>query len=208
MFVPMSLSRALGLAVFTITFWCGYERMAISQSALNDSNKALDTTKQAGLAAELVFTHAEPVQQPLLIRDERLELVNLKLWFKNEGQAPARLLTLGTMPVLTDKILTQDEEENYLDVAAKQWSIKLDGEVQPGQTAFFTSQNGIDDQGWAEFQAKRKYLYSFLTVTYRAENSASRGEVVTETCVWFQNADVSTANTCRSGHNQATLRGK
>ena len=88
--------------------------------------------------------------------------MNLKLWFKNEGQAPARLLTLGTMPVLTDKILTPAEEENYFKVAATQWSVKIDGDVQPGQTISFASQNGIDDPGWTEFQAKRKYLYSFL----------------------------------------------
>jgi hypothetical protein len=204
----MSLSRAVGLAAFTIIFWYGGERSAIAQSALNDSNKAQEATKQSSLAAKLVFTRSEPIQQSLLIRDQRLELMNLKLWFKNEGQAPARLLTLGTMPVLTDKILTQDEEEYYLNVAARQWSIKLDGKVQPGQTAFFTSQNGIDDEGWSEFQAKRKYLYSFLTLTYRAENSASQDEVVTETCIWFQNADVSTVNTCQSGHNKVFPRGK
>jgi hypothetical protein len=112
------------------------------------------------------------------------------------------------MPVLTDKILTPDQEENYLGFAARQWSVKLDGEVQPGQSAFFTSQNGIDDEGWSEFQAKRKYLYSFLTVTYRAENSASQNEIATETCVWFQNADVSAANACQSGHNRVFARGK
>jgi hypothetical protein len=204
----MSLSRALSFAVFTITFWCGFERIAIAQSALNDPNKAQEAAKQAGLAAKLVFTHAEPIHQSLLIRDQRLELMNISLWFKNEGPAPARLLTLGTMPVLTGKVLTPDEEENYLDVAARQWSIKLDGEVQPGQTTFFTSQNGIDDQGWTEFQAKRKYLYSFLTLTYRAEKSANQNVIVTETCIWFQNADVSTANKCQSGHNQVSPRGK
>jgi hypothetical protein len=204
----MSLSRALSLAAFTITFWCGYERIAIAQSDPNDSNKAQEAAKQAGLAAKLVFTHAEPVQQSLLIRDQRLDLTNLKLWFKNDGQAPARLLTLGTMPVLTDKILTPGQEENYLGFAARQWSVKLDGEVQPGQSAFFTSQNGIDDEGWSEFQAKRKYLYSFLTMTYRAENSASQNEIVTETCVWFQNASVSTVNKCQSDHNRVFPRGK
>jgi hypothetical protein len=204
----MSLSRALSLAVFTIIFWCGFERIAIAQSVLTDSNNDQEATKQAGLAAKLVFTHAESVQQSLLIRDQRLQLMNIRLWFENEGPAPARLLRLGTMPLLTDKILTQDEEENYLDVAARQWSIKLDGAVQPGQTAFFTNQNGIDDEGWTEFQAKRKYLYSFLTLTYRAENSGNQNEIVTETCIWFQNADVSTANKCQSGHNQVSPRGK
>ncbi len=204
----MSLSRGLGLAVFTIAFWCGCERIAIAQSAVKDSNKGQEVAQQAGLAAKLVFTHVEPIQQSLLIRDQRLELMNLRLWFKNEGQEPARLLTLGTMPVLADKVLTPEEEENYLDVAEKQWSTKLDGEVQPGQSTFFTSQNGIDDEGWSEFQAKRKYLYSFLAVTYKVENSASQNEIVTETCIWLQNADVSTVNKCQSGHNRAALRGK
>jgi hypothetical protein len=192
----MLLSKVLRLTAFTVFVWyC-------------NSVRAEEITNETALGARLVFTNIEAVQQSLLIRDQRLELTNLKMWFKNEGQSAARLVALGTMPVLTDKILTPAEEENYFDVAASQWSIKLDGEVQPGQTASFASQNGIDDQGWAEFQAKQKYLYSFLAVSYRTENSNSQNEIVTETCVWFQNADIKRVNYCQSGHNQAFLRGK
>jgi hypothetical protein len=170
-FVPMWLSKVLRLAAATIICWGARGQIAAGQPA-QDSFKLADEARTPGaLSAKLVFTHVEPVQQPLLIRDQRLELMNLKLWFKNEGQAPARLLTLGTMPVLTDKILTPAEEENYFKIAATQWSVKIDGDVQPGQTISFASQNGIDDPGWTEFQAKRKYLYSFLSVSYRAEGS-------------------------------------
>ncbi len=97
---------------------CGaYGQIAAAQPAQDNSKPAVETTKPAALNAKLVFTHAEPFQQPLLIRDQRLELTNLKLWFKNEGQAPARLLTLGTMPVLTDKILSPAEEEEFFKAA-------------------------------------------------------------------------------------------
>jgi hypothetical protein len=187
-------------------FWGAYEHIAISQPAQSNSKQADGTLKPTTLDAKLVFIRAEPIQQSLLIRDQRLELMNLNLWFRNEGQAAARLLTLGTMPLLTDKILTPAEEENYFNVAATQWSVKLDGEVEPGQTVSFASQNGIDDEGWSEFQAKRKYLYSFLAVTYRSKDSDAQNEIITETCVWFQNGDTNTVNDCQSNHNQAVLR--
>jgi hypothetical protein len=188
---------------------CGaYGEIAAAQPAQDNSKPAVETTKPAALNAKLVFTHAEPFQQPLLIRDQRLELTNLKLWFKNEGHAPARLLTLGTMPILTDKILSLAEEEEFFKAASTQWSVKIDGDVQPGQTVSFASQNGIDDPGWTEFQAKRKYLYSFLAVSYTAGTSGGQKDIVTETCVWFQNADTKTANDCQSNHNRAVVSGQ
>jgi hypothetical protein len=187
-------------------FWGAYEHIAIGQPAQSNSQQADENIKAATSGAKLVFTHVEPIKQPLLIRDQRSELTNLNLWFRNEGQAAARLLTLGTMPLLTDKILTPDEEENYFNIAATQWSVKLDGEVAPGQTVSFASQNGIDDEGWSEFQVKRKYLYSFLAVTYRSKDSDAQNEIITETCVWFQNGDTNTVNDCQSNHNQAVLR--
>ncbi len=143
-------------------FWGACEPIATSQPAQSSSKQADENIKVATLGAKLVFTRVEQIKRPLLIRDQRLELMNLNLWFRNEGQVAARLLAVGTMPLLTDKILTPAEEENYFNVAATQWSVKLDGEVEPGQTVSFASQNGIDDEGWAEFQAKRKYLYAFL----------------------------------------------
>jgi hypothetical protein len=202
----MWLSKILRLATATIICWGACGQIAAGEPAQNSFMLADETITPAALSAKLVFTHVEPVQQPLLIRDQRLELMNLKLWFKNEGQAPARLLNLGTMPVLTDKILTPAEEENYFKVAATQWSVKIAGDVQPGQTISFASQNGIDDPGWTEFQAKRKYLYSFLSVSYRAEDSRGPKDIVTEACVWFQNADTKTVNDCQSNHNRAFAR--
>ncbi len=189
-------------------YWGAYEKIAAAQPVHNNSELADETKKPVAPSAKLVFTHAEPFLQPLLIRDQRLELTNLKLWFKNEGQEPARLLTLGTMPVLTDKILTPAEEDEFFKVAATRWSVKIDGAVEPGQIISFASQNGIDDEGWAEFQAKRKYLYAFLAVTYRAEDASGPKEIVTETCVWFENADTKTVNDCQSNHNLAVLRGQ
>jgi hypothetical protein len=207
-YLSVWLSKVLSLAAAAMVYWGACGQIAAAQPAQNNSKPADETTKPAALSAKLVFTHAESFQQPLLIRDQRLELTNLKLWFKNEGQAPARLLTLGTMPVLTDKILTSAEEEDYFKTAATQWSVKIDGDVQPGQTISFASQNGIDDPGWTEFQAKRKYLYSFLAVTYRAEDASSHKEIVTETCVWFRNADTKTVNDCQSNHNRAVVSGQ
>jgi hypothetical protein len=207
-YLSMWLSKVLRLATAAVIYWGAYGQIAVAQPAQNNSKPADETTKPAALSAELVFTHAEPFQQPLLIRDQRLELMNLRLWFKNEGQAPAHLLTLGTMPVLADKILTPTEEEEFFKVAATQWSVKIDGDVPAGQTISFSSQNGIDDPGWTEFQAKRKYLYSFLAVSYTAGASASQKEIVTETCIWFRNADTKTVNDCESNHNRAVLSGR
>jgi hypothetical protein len=207
-YLSMWLSKVLSLAAAAMICWSACGQIAAAQPAQNNSKPVDETTKPAALSAKLVFTHAEPFQQPLLIRDQRLELTNLKLWFQNEGQAPARLLTLGTMPVLTDKILSPAEEQDYFEIAATQWSIKITGDVQPGQTISFASQNGIDDPGWTEFQAKRKYLYSFLAVTYGTEDASSHKEIVTETCVWFRNADTKTVNDCQSDHNRAVVSGQ
>jgi hypothetical protein len=156
----------------------------------------------------LVFTRAEPVEQSLLVRDERMKVMNLKMWFKNEGQSAARLLSIGIMPALTDKVLTAAEEEEDFAVATTQWSVKLDGEVKPGQTAAFASQNGVDDEGWAAFQAKQKYLYSFVTLRYSWEKSDGQGDIVTETCVRFKDGDVNSVENCQAGHNQVRERGK
>ena len=207
-YLSMWLSKVLRLAAATMLCCGAYGEIAAAQPAQDNSKPAVETTKSAALSAKLVFTHAEPFQQPLLIRDQRLELTNLKLWFKNEGQAPARLLTLGTMPILTDKILSPAEEEEFFKAASTQWSVKIDGDVQPGQTVSFASQNGIDDPGWTEFQAKHKYLYSFLAVSYTAGASAGQKDIVTETCVWFRNADTKTVNDCQSNHNRAVVSGQ
>jgi hypothetical protein len=202
----MLRSKTIGIAVASLL--CCAENNAFAQSRSDKPEKVDEAAKPMTLGAKLVFTQVESFEQFLLIRDQRLELTNLKMWFKNEGQSPARLLRLGTTLVLTDKILTREEEENEFNIAAKQWSFPLDGEVEPGQTASFASQNGIDDEGWAELQAKRKYLYSFLAVTYRAEGADSEKEVVTEACVWFRNADLKPVNSCEADHNRVVEREK
>ncbi len=202
----MLRSKIIGIALAGLL--CCAEYNALAEAASDKAETADESAKPNAVGAKLVFTHVETFRQPLLIRDQRLELTNLKMWFQNEGQSPARLMRLGTTLVLTNKILTPEEEENEFNIAAKQWSIPLEGEVKPGQTASFASQNGIDDEGWAEFQAKRKYLYSFLAVTYRAEDADSGKEIVTEACVWFQDADVKAVNTCRAGHNRVVAREK
>jgi hypothetical protein len=202
----MLRSKIIGIAAASLL--CCAEYSASAQPAPDNPNNVDETTKPTTLGAKLVFTRAETFEQSLLIRDQALELTNLKMWFKNEGRSPARLLTLGTTLLLTDKILTPEEEENEFNIAARRWSIQLDGEVKPGETASFASQNGIDDEGWAEFQAKRKYLYSFLAVTYRPEGTDSEREIVTEACVWFRNADVKAANSCQADHNRTVEREK
>lgn len=200
--------RSKIIAIAAAGLLCCAEYSAVAQAASDKPETADETTEPITLGAKLVFTHAESFEQPLLIRDQRLELTNLKMWFKNDGRSPARLMRLGTTLVLTDKILTREEEENGFAIAAKQWSIPLEGEVKPGESASFASQNGIDDEGWAEFQAKRKRLYSFLAVTYRADDADGGKEIVTEACVWFQNADVKTANSCQTDHNRVVEREK
>ena len=159
-------------------------------------------------ARELVFTHAEPVKQTLQVRDERTELMNLKMWFKNEGKSAARLVSLGAMQVTTDKALTPPEEENYFLTAREEWSAKLDGAIQPGEAISFTSQGGIDEQDWSDFLAKRKRLYSFFNVSYRNEGSNSKDETETETCVWFQNGDVNRINSCKTDRNRVLTNGE
>ena len=153
----MLFSKVPRLTIF-ILIVLGWQSIAMAEPA---ASSEVDPS-----SARLVFTHVETGQQLLRIRDQRSELIALRMGFKNEGQAAARLLTLATTPVLTDHVLTAAEEENYFGTVAKRWSIKLNGEVEPGQNVFFAGQEGIDDASWAEFQAKRKYLYSFLTVSY------------------------------------------
>lgn len=197
---PMPLFRIFGLApaAAALLLCC----CAFAARAENPANPGQDA------GARLVFTHAEPVKQTLLVRDERADLTNLKLWFKNEGKSPARLVSLGAMQVMTNKALTPPEEENYFLTAREEWSAKLDGAVQPGQTVSFTSRGGIDDQDWSDFLAKRKRLYSFLDVSYRSEGSDSKDETETESCVWFQNGDVNAINSCKTDRNRVLTNGK
>jgi len=201
----MLVSRVLGFVAFALLFWPGGAGVAIAQGISKDAKPAEKTerTEQTSAAqARLVFTHAEPFQQPVYIRGQQVDIANLKMWFKNEGQAPAHLLTVGAMSVLSDKPLTETQEENDLKAAATEWSVKASAVVEPGQGAFFAGQAGIDEVGWADFQAKRNFLYSFVTLSYRSGDSESGTEIVTEACVWFQSADIKTANPCESGHNR------
>jgi len=195
---PMPFFRIRGLAAATALFLCYCAFAALAETPAN--------REDAG--ARLVFMHAEPVKQTLQVRDERAELMNLKMWFKNEGKSPARLVSLGAMQVTTDKALTPPEEENYFLTAREEWSAKLDGTVQRGQTVSFTSRGGIDDQDWSDFLAKRKRLYSFFDVSYRSEGSDSKDETETETCVWFQNGDFNAINSCKTDRNRVLTNGQ
>lgn len=183
----MPLSKALTAAPAIML--CFYQYSAFAQTRTPSS-------------ARLIFTHAEPIEQSVQVRDEKYKLVNLKMWFKNDGQSTARLHTIAIMPVLTDKVLTAAQEDNEFSFAATQWSVVFNGEVKPGQTVALSSQNGVDDQGWTDFQANRKYLYSFLSLSYISEDLGAQDETVTELCIWFQNGDVKTVNACQSDHNR------
>jgi hypothetical protein len=187
----MPLSRVLKAVVVIVLCLCSHGAVA----------------QPAPPGARLVFSHAEPVEQSVQVRDEKYRVMNLKLWFRNDGRSTARLHTIAIMPLLTAKLLTPAEEDNDFGVAATQWSIVVNGEVKPGESASFASRNGVDDEGWTEFQAARKYLYSFLTLSYGSEGSKSQDETLTEMCVWFQNGDIKTLNECQSGHNQVRRKG-
>jgi len=187
----MPLSRVLN-AVAAIVMWsCAHGAAA----------------QPARSGARLVFTRAEPVEQSVQVRDEKYKVMNLKLWFRNDGTSAARLHSIAIMPLLTDKLLTAAEEDSDFSVAAAQWSIIVNGEVKPGESASFASRSGVDDEGWTAFQTNRKYLYSFLTLSYASEGSEHPGETLTEMCVWFQNGDIRTVNECQSGHNQVRESG-
>jgi hypothetical protein len=187
----MPLSNVLKAVVAAVLCSCSYGAVA----------------QPAPSGARLIFTRAEPIEQSVQVRDEKYKVMNLKLWFRNDGRSMARLHSIAIMPLLTDKLLTAAEEDNDFRVAATQWSIIVNGEVKPGESASFASRNGVDDEGWTEFQANKKYLYSFVTLSYGSEGSKSPDETLTEMCVWFQNGDIKTVNECQSGHNQVRKSG-
>jgi hypothetical protein len=179
-------------------FWCcsGYAAFAEAAPALS---KDADQTPRA---ARLIFVRAEPIKQEFQVRDDRVEVVNLKIWFKNEGRSTARLLSVGASQVPTGKRLTPAEEENDFLSAREGSSIKLNGVVEPGQMISFVSQAGVEEQAWADFLARRKYLYSFVSVAYRSEGSGPNDDIETETCVWFQNGDLDAIDTCKTDRNR------
>ena len=129
--------------------WCCSGYVAFAQPAPASSNDANPPTP----AARLIFVRADPIEQEIQIRDDKVKVVNLKMWFKNEGQSPARLLSVAVSQILTDKRLTPTEEENYFLSAREGSSIKLNGVVEPAQMTSFVSQAGVEEQGWADFLA-------------------------------------------------------
>jgi hypothetical protein len=152
--------------------------------------------------ARLIFVRAEPIEEELQIRDDKVKVVNLKMWFKNEGRSPAQLLSVGISHLVTDKRLEKPEEEHYFLSAIEGSSTKLSGVVEPGQMTSFISQSGAGEQGWADFLAKKKYLYSFISTAYRSEESSAKGDMETETCIWFENGDLNAVNLCKTDRNR------
>jgi hypothetical protein len=138
----------------------------------------------------------------------KLEGVSIKMWFKNEGQAAARVLALATMPALTDHILSASEEEDDFNRAVRDWSVKGGIDIEPGHDAPFASPDFLNKQQWAEFQAGTKYLYSFLTVSYVDADQDYGDEIVTESCIWFQNTGSNFWSYCQTPHNKTFRRTK
>ena len=150
---------------------------------------------------------ARRVAAPDPVAAEPLPAMEAVAWSVFPDEAAAEPVLQASNPLLTDKLLTAAEEDSDFSVAAAQWSIIVNGEVKPGESASFASRSGVDDEGWTAFQANRKYLYSFLTLSYASEGSEHPGETLTEMCVWFQNGDIRTVNECQSGHNQVRESG-
>jgi hypothetical protein len=175
---------------------CGYAAFAqAAPAASKDADQALSGPR-------LIFVRAEPIKQEFQVRDDKVEVASLKMWFKNEGRSTARLVSVAVSQVLTAQPLTPAEEENYFLSAREGSSITLSGAVEPGQMTAFVSQSGVEDEAWADFLAKRKYLYSFVSATYRGEGSDPKDDVETETCVWFQNGDLNAINPCKTDRNR------
>jgi hypothetical protein len=170
-----------------------------------DSGTATDPTVSCeappvASTARLVFKSIEPEW----FINQTLGSMTFGVWFKNEGQVAAQSPTVGIMPVLTDKIISRDEEETYLNMATTNGLFKSNGDVQPGHDVFFVRPSGLNEAELVDFQRKKKYLYVFSSVTYSSEGSNQR-IYVTETCLVFCNGDINVWNGCLSGHNKVLV---
>jgi hypothetical protein len=196
----MQTSRIVGFLAPAVLWWCFGEHAALADSAAPPA-------KDSERGARLVFAGAEPIKQEFQVRDDQVEVMNLKVWFRNDGRAPAHLHSVAALQVLTEKRLTPAEEENYFLSAREGSSVKAEGLVAPGQKTSVTSQAGVDEQGWSDFLGKRKYLYSFVSVEYGRADSGSKDDTETESCVWFEGGNLNAVNPCKTDRNKVIESG-
>ena len=170
--------------------------------ATNDLAAARRQSSQSG--AKMNFIQLAPVDNPIDIDGVRQDSYHFEVWFRNLGQQAAQSSSLRALPYLSDAIFSRAEEETQFANALRNRAGDVSkNDVQPGDTVFFSSNEGFTGTGWDLFTGNKKILYLFGQLTYQDESSPDR-PTTTDICIFFVKNDLTTWNYCTSGHNRIT----
>ena len=190
----------------------GYLAWSDEHAALIEANNNLTRaasdlaeakTQLSQKMARMDFLRLEPEIKPLVeINNETKQDIYLfKVWFHNVGQAAAQSVSLRSVPVLSDTILSSTEEEKNMDYIKSPGAVS-DNDVQPGDSSFYYANSGLLGPAFDKFLQRKQYLYLFTILTYHDE--ASNKPIITEICRYFSNNDLNNWQYCASGHNKIT----
>src|SRR3984893_1997424 len=131
----------------------------------------------------------------------------LRMWFKNNGPAPAKIRNVVVSPEYSPALVTPENESQRMDFVSKNKAtigITPRGvEVVTGQEIAYPSNSAVPDELWSEFTNKKQFLYVFALISFSDELSGDQ-EVVTEICVRLE-TNLNRWNHCASAHNE-TIR--
>ena len=171
---------------------------------LNDAQRRLEEVSATQAEPRMAFSRIEIVKVlPVFNGWVGEQDVITKLWLCNAGQSAAKPLSFNVFPFLSDKVLSTDEEENYMGyVKNKANAYQPVNEVQAGDTASYLPHNGFMADTWNGFEQKKKYLYLFSSLSYLSE--ISQKSITSEICLYFSNNNLNDWSYCTSGHNKIT----
>jgi hypothetical protein len=131
----------------------------------------------------------------------------LRMWFTNNGPAPATIHNVAISPDFSPILMTQERESQRMDGVAKNKASTgtnvTGSQIVTGQKVFYSSNAAFPDELWSEFITKKQLLYVFALISFSDEASGDK-EVVTEICVQLE-PSLNNWSHCASGHNE-TIR--
>jgi hypothetical protein len=157
--------------------------------------------------AKMAFVRTEPERQDTQVEidGEKQNNYAFRIWFRNVGALAAQPQSFNAMPMLSDKILSAQEEDTYFSMVTKQPKTSMnDNETQPNADGFYYGNYGVLSKAWDQFTNKQGYLYLFAVLTYRDDDLRGDKPISTDVCVYYSKGDLNAFRYCTSGHNKIT----
>jgi len=156
---------------------------------------------RAALVIERFEDKSGPVNWP---DGSQKTMHQLRMWFKNNGLAPATIRNVVVNPEYWPGLMTPEQESQRMDYTAKNKAMigitPRGAEVVTGQEVAYPSNSAVPNELWSDFTNNKQILYVFAVISFFDEYSGDR-EVVTEICIRLDTS-LNSWNHCFSGHNE------